>query len=274
MIVALLGILKAGAAYLPLDPSLPRERLAFMLEDACTSVLLTEEKLSTRLPPHHADVIYLDREPGENEANPVWTGSPGNLAYVIYTSGSTGRPKGVAVSQQSLVNHSLAVSAAYGLTEDDRVLQFASISFDVAAEEIFSALLSGASIFVPSEKVIDSLGLLRLIEDEKLSVLNLPAPLWHSWVRELAATDGSVPPCLRLLVIGSEKASLEAFEVWQRFAPSVRLINAYGTSETTITSTLYEPEVNAPAAGASLPIGRPVARRALHRWDGSCAWLL
>ena len=162
MIVALLGILKTGAAYLPLDPSLPRERLAFMLEDASVSVLLTEEQLSTRLPEHGAEMIYLDRQreaiASGDEANPVWTGTTENLAYVIYTSGSTGRPKGVAVSHQSLVNHSLAVSAAYGLTTDDRVLQFASISFDVAAEEIFSALLSGASILLPSEKVIDSRG--------------------------------------------------------------------------------------------------------------------
>ena len=273
MIVALLGILKTGAAYLPLDPSLPRERLAFMLEDASVSVLLTEEQLSTRLPQHRAQVIYLDREREgiaiENEANPVWTGSMENLAYVIYTSGSTGRPKGVAVSQQSLVNHSLTVSAAYGLITDDRVLQFASISFDVAAEEIFSALLSGASIFLPSETVIDSVELLRLIEDEKLSVLNLPAPLWHSWVRELTAMDKSVPLCLRLLVVGSEKVSLEAFEAWRRFAPAARLINAYGTSETTITSTIYEPEANAPAAGvgASLPIGRPVANTRVYILD-------
>ena len=265
MIVALLGILKTGAAYLPLDPSLPRERLAFMLEDASVSVLLTEEQLSTRLPDHGAEMIYLGRQreaiAGENEANPVYAGTTENLAYVIYTSGSTGRPKGVAISHQSLVNHSLAVSAAYGLTTNDRILQFASISFDVAAEEIFSALLSGASIFLPSEKVIDSLGLLRLIEDEKLSVLNLPAPFWHAWVRELATTGRSVPPCLRLLVVGSEKVSLEAFDAWRRLAPEARLINAYGTSETTITSTLYEPEETAPAAGigASLPIGRPIA---------------
>ena len=168
------------------------ERLAFMLEDASVSVLLTEEQLSRRLPEHCAQVIYLDNErealASDNEANPVHAGTTENLAYVIYTSGSTGRPKGVAISHQSLVNHSLAVSAAYGLTPNDRILQFASISFDVAAEEIFSALLSGASIFLPSEKVIDSLGLLRLIEDEKLSVLNLPAPFWHAWVRELAMT--------------------------------------------------------------------------------------
>jgi amino acid adenylation domain-containing protein len=273
MIVALLGILKTGAAYLPLDPSLPRERLAFMLEDARVPVLLTEEQLSTRLPDHGAEMIYLDRQreaiANGDEANLVQTGTAENLAYVIYTSGSTGRPKGVAISHQSLVNHGLAVSAAYGLTTNDRILQFASISFDVAAEEIFSTLLSGASILLPSEKVIDSVELLRLIEDEKLSVLNLPAPFWHAWVRELAATGRRVPPCLRLLVVGSEKVSLEAFDAWRRFAPGARLINAYGTSETTITSTLYEPEGSAPAAGigASLPIGRPIANTRVYILD-------
>jgi len=257
MIVALLGILKAGAAYLPLDPSLPRERLQFMIEDAKPTLILTPEELSAM--DYHGSDPDLIRgfDPSD----------PRTLCYVIYTSGSTGTPKGVAISHQSLVNHCLAISAAYGLTADDRVLQFASISFDVATEEIFSALLSGASIFLPSEKVIDSVGLLRLIEDEKLTVFNLPAPLWHSWVRELAATDRSVPRGLRLLVVGSEKVSLEAFEAWRLLAPGSRLINAYGTSETTITSTLYEPEANAPAAGASLSIGRPIANTRVYILD-------
>jgi amino acid adenylation domain-containing protein len=260
MIVALLGILKTGAAYLPLDPSLPRERLAFMIEDAKPAVILTPEGLSA--------TDYTDQSHG-SDPDLIHRFDRGHLCYVIYTSGSTGRPKGVAISRQSLVNHSLAVSSAYGLTANDRVLQFASISFDVAAEEIFSALLSGASIFVPTEKVIDSVGLLRLIEDEKLSVLNLPATFWHSWVRELAATSRSVPACLRLLVVGSEKVSLEAFDAWRRLAPAARLINAYGTSETTITSTLYEPEESAAPAGigASLPIGRPIANTRVYILD-------
>jgi amino acid adenylation domain-containing protein len=278
MIVALLGILKASAAYLPIDPSLPRERFAFMLEDVCASLLLTQPSLLERLPETFGtageDLFADSFSPlrlcvngavprkdarGAKDARVY----PDNLAYVIYTSGSTGRPKGVAVSHRSLVSHSVAVSAAYGLTMDDRVLQFASISFDVAAEEIFSALLSGASISLPSEKVLDSAGLLRLIEDEKLSVLNLPAPFFHQWVRELAA----VPPCLRLLVVGSEKVSLEAFDAWRRLAPGVRLINAYGTSETTITSTLYEPEASEPATGSSLPIGRPIANTRVYILD-------
>jgi amino acid adenylation domain-containing protein len=278
MIVVLLGILKAGAAYLPLDPSLPRERLAFMLEDACVSVLITQPSLLERLPEPFdtaGDDLFADsfsplllcvnRSVPRKDAKEAKDAGldPDNLAYVIYTSGSTGRPKGVAVSHRSLVSHSVAVSAAYGLTTDDRVLQFASISFDVAAEEIFSALLSGASIFLPSEKVLDSAALLRLIEHEKLSVLNLPAPFFHRWVRELAA----VPPCLRLLVVGSEKVSLGAFDAWRRLAPGVRLINAYGTSETTITSTLCEPDASAPVTGTSLPIGRPIANTRVYILD-------
>ena len=273
MIVALLGILKAGAAYLPLDPALPRERLAFMLEDASVSMLLTEEQLSTRLPEHRAQVVYLDSEreniTSENEANPAWTGTADNLAYVIYTSGSTGRPKGVAISQRSLVNHTLTVSAAYGLTTDDRLLQFASISFDLATEEIFSALLSGASIFLPNERVVDGVGLLRFIEDQKLSVLNLATSFWHAWVRALVATGRSVPPSLRLVVIGSEKVSLEVFDAWRRLASGARLINGYGTTETTISSTLYEVEESAPAVGigSSLPIGRPIANTRVYILD-------
>jgi amino acid adenylation domain-containing protein len=228
-----------------------------MLEDAKPANVLTAEELSAT-DYHRSDPdIIRGFDPTD----------PRNPCYVIYTSGSTGRPKGVAVSYQSLVNHSLAISAAYGLIPDDRVLQFASISFDVAAEEIFPALLSGASIFLPSERVIDSLALLRLIDDEKLSVLNLPASFFHAWVRELAATDRSVPSCLRLLVVGSERVSLEAFEAWRRCAPGARLINAYGTSETTITSTIYEPEANAAGVGASLPIGRPVANTRVYILD-------
>jgi non-ribosomal peptide synthetase component F len=128
LVIGILGILKAGGAYLPLDPSYPRERLRFMIEDAKPAVILTPEGLST--------TDYTDQSHG-SDPDLIRRFDPRHLCYVIYTSGSTGRPKGVAVSHQSLVNHSLAVSSAYGLSTDDRVLQFASISFDVAAEEIF-----------------------------------------------------------------------------------------------------------------------------------------
>jgi amino acid adenylation domain-containing protein/non-ribosomal peptide synthase protein (TIGR01720 family) len=273
MVVGLLAILKAGGAYVPFDPTYPEARLSYMMADAEVGILLCQQHLLDRIPVSAARQICLDALPAavaeERSENPRSKVQAENLAYVIYTSGSTGQPKGVAISHQSLVNHSLAVSAAYGLTVNDRILQFASISFDVAAEEIFSALLSGASILLPGEKVVDSMGLLRLIEDEKLSVLNLPAPFWHAWVRELAATNRRVPPCLRLLVVGSEKVSLEAFDAWRRFAPGARVINAYGTSETTITSTLYEREESAPAAGigASFPIGRPIANTQIYILD-------
>lgn len=142
MIVGLLGILKAGGAYVPLDPAYPAERLAFMLSDAQVSVLLTQERLLDCLPHHKAVVVCLDtgwseisREPEENPASGLVAQ---NTAYVIYTSGSTGTPKGVVIEHASLVNYTLAARATYALRPGDRVLQFASISFDASAEEIYA----------------------------------------------------------------------------------------------------------------------------------------
>ncbi|MEO0685074.1 MAG: condensation domain-containing protein, partial [Cyanobacteria bacterium J06649_11] len=161
MIVGLLGILKAGGAYLPLDPKYPPERLAHMVDDSGVSVLLTQEKLVNLLPESGAKVICLDTDAksgdvtsGDVTSGDVTSGDvtcnvstsvtevkPHNLAYIIYTSGSTGKPKGVMISHRSVVNHSTSAIAEYGLTNNDRVLQFASFSFDVAAEEIFPTLL-------------------------------------------------------------------------------------------------------------------------------------
>ncbi len=145
MPVALLGILKAGGAYVPFDPSYPPERLRYMLEDSDVSVLLTEECLLTDLPAHGARLICLDTEwaaIAEHDARnvPNETDSA-NLAYLVYTSGSTGRPKAILIEHRSLVNASYAFINNHRLTETDRLLQFASLSFDVAAEEFFSVLV-------------------------------------------------------------------------------------------------------------------------------------
>jgi hypothetical protein len=151
MIVGLLGILKAGGAYVPIDPAYPQERLALMLTDAQLSVLLTQQRLLAQLPAHTAKVVCLDDASwqiisSESSQNPVnqttWT----NLAYVIYTSGSTGTPKGVTIQHQSLVNFIQAAVTEYELEAKDRILQFASISFDAACEEIFPCLVRGRNL--------------------------------------------------------------------------------------------------------------------------------
>src|SRR5262249_19739349 len=147
MTVGLLGILKAGAAYLPLDPTLPRERLSLLLEESRTALLLTQQRLVSSLPALGGRLALLDvdREAIAPESQETLDGgvSAGDLAYVTYTSGSTGKPNGVKVAHRSLVNFTVFAAEAFGLGPRDRVLQFASISFDAAAEEIYPCWHSG-----------------------------------------------------------------------------------------------------------------------------------
>ncbi|MDT5268373.1 MAG: hypothetical protein QOH49_559 [Acidobacteriota bacterium] len=262
MVVGLLAILKAGGAYVPLDPRLPQARLAYMLDDAQATLLLTHARLNEELPEHAARVVCVDkdaeriaRQPAHNPAVAV---RPSNLAYVIYTSGSTGRPKGVCVTRESLFNHQRAVRDAYSLSAGDRVLQFTSLSFDVAAEEIFPTLLCGATLVLRDERVP---GVGGQVEEHGVTVLNLPASAWHEWQNELSRTTGRVPESLRLIVTGSEPVARASLAAWQSLGGgAARLLNAYGTTETTITTTLYEAtaEGEEAHAGPALPIGRPL----------------
>ncbi|HET7637183.1 MAG TPA: condensation domain-containing protein, partial [Ktedonobacteraceae bacterium] len=158
MVVGLLGILKAGGAYVPLDVNYPLERLAFMLEDAHAPVLLTQAHLQERLPQHTAQVVYLDADL-EDIAHypvtaPVSVVRPNNLAYVIYTSGSTGKPKGVQVLQSALVNFLLSMRQQPGLTAEDTWLAVTTLSFDIAALELFLPLIVGARVIVASRDIV------------------------------------------------------------------------------------------------------------------------
>ncbi len=268
MIVGLLGILKAGGAYLPLDPSYPKERLAFMLRDANVSVLITQRGFEARLPENGAKVVLIDTQwneiSKESKRNPRHAVSPDNLAYIIYTSGSTGVPKGVAVQHRSVVNHNLDVSRRYGLREDDRVLQFYSISFDGAVEEIFPTLISGATLVLRGEDILaPGSELLGFIDSNEISVVNLPTAYWHEWVKELPSTNGRFPNSLRLVIVGGDKVSPDRYKTWGEVVDGrVRLIDTYGPTETTVISTMAE--VN----GASrLSIGRPIANTKTYILD-------
>ncbi|HKR13278.1 MAG TPA: amino acid adenylation domain-containing protein, partial [Pyrinomonadaceae bacterium] len=255
MIVALLGILKAGGAYVPLDPAYPQARRAFMLEDVGARLVLTPENFAGAM------------SAPATEAQDPWL-SLDNAAYVIYTSGSTGTPKGVVITHRALSNHCAAVAHEYELQASDRVLQFASLSFDVAAEEIFPTLIAGAAIVLQSERVMEATALLRFIEQERVSVLNLPSRFWQDWLEGLERKGARLPECVRLMVVGSEKVWREGVAVWSRLthANSV-LLNAYGVSEATITSTLYRPGIDEVRGTGSLPIGRPVANTHAYLLD-------
>jgi aspartate racemase len=276
MVVGLLGILKAGGAYVPLDPAYPQERLAFMLEDSQVSVLLTQQRLMKALPAHSTQVVQLDGDweaiAQKSETNPINPVTARHLVYVIYTSGSTGKPKGVLLTHQGLVNHCVAVAKHFDLQSCDRILQFSSISFDIAVEELFPSLMTGATIILRSEEMLTSCtDLLQAIEQQRLTVLNLPTAYWHQWVHALSLLNKPLPQTLRLVVVGGEKASPTTFSTWSQLGrvERIRWLNAYGPTETTVTATVYEPGTVRVSEGVTLelPIGRPIANTQIYLLD-------
>src|SRR6185312_6040635 len=147
--------LKAGGAYVPLDPAYPRERLQYMMANAGVKVLLTEQRLAGELARAGVELVCVDTADldRESEDNPWWAHDGENLAYVIYTSGSTGIPKGVMIQHAALTNFATVIAGVYEISTSDRVLQFASISFDTSAEEIYASLIRGACLVLRSDEM-------------------------------------------------------------------------------------------------------------------------
>jgi amino acid adenylation domain-containing protein len=273
-IVGLLGILKAGGTYVPLDPAYPRQRLAFMLQDAQVKFLLTQAELAPNLPQVGVPILCLDRDwdaiAQDSVGNPENVTTPDNLAYVIYTSGSTGQPKGVMVSQRALVHYVTAAIGHFAVTSEDRILQFASISFDTAAEEIYPCLLSGATLVLRTETMLDSVEtFLQACVAEGITVLNFPTAYWHTIGAELKESRPPFPSSLRLVIIGGEAALPERLETWQARAPAhVCVANTYGPTETTIVATRCDlTGENAPESAAKAPIGKPIANTQVYVLD-------
>ncbi|HEY0739193.1 MAG TPA: amino acid adenylation domain-containing protein, partial [Herpetosiphonaceae bacterium] len=271
LIVALLGVLKAGGAYVPIDLGYPQERTQFILADAAIAVVLTQTRLQDSLPALAIPVVCVDRDlPQHPDTPPEVAVDPDNLAYIIYTSGSTGQPKGVAVPHRSLVNHNLAVAKEYVLEASDRVLQFSSPSFDVAAEEIYPCWLSGATLVLCPDACRASLiDFLAFVERERLTLVNLPTSFWHEWVAALTYASSPLPESLRLVIVGSEATLPDRVAEWLRLVGDrVGWINAYGLTETTITSTIYAPDFGRISSSlANVPIGRPIANTQIHLLD-------
>lgn len=259
-LVCLLAVLKAGGVFLPVDPGLPEQRLQHILADAKPVVVLTDDEsgqyggIPAFCPEQHAD--ELAGYAVDELKRPL---SPNNSAYLIYTSGTTGQPKGVLVSHGALLNHALAIVEQFALSPADRVLQFAALSFDVALEEIFPTWLAGAALLLRPLDVPSLDTFNQLLDRERISVINIPAPYWHEWVAEIERTPlFSVAQSLRLVVVGSDKVMAERVAQWHRLIPEhIRLLNGYGPTETTITATLYE-ATSMPDGLAVLPLGRPV----------------
>ena len=260
--VAVLATLKAGGAYAPLDPSYPDDRLSAILEDARPALLVTQQRMAPRLTHFNGPVLFLDEvsEVKESPSAPPAAIQSGNLAYAIFTSGSTGTPKGVLIEHRAVVNHAVAMARHFQLGPRDRVLQFASLSFDVAAEEIYPTWASGGCVVLwpitsgvaPIRYFVD------FVEQQGITVVNLPAPYWHEWVDEL--DQAGIPRSVRLVITGSDKVSSEKYARWRKHAePRVRFCAAYGPTEGTITATVFDPSREFDSATDCMPIGKPIA---------------
>jgi len=277
MVIGLLAVLKAGGVYLPLDPEYPKERIAFMLEDSGASVLLTQNHLKAVLPEHGAKVLCFGSDAEtisrKSGGNPTNLSQPENLAYIIYTSGSTGQPKGVAISHGSIVSHCRQAQELYDLTPSDRVLQFGSMSFDLFLEQILPTLMVGARV-VLTEKLWSVEEFHKKASEFELTVLNLPTGYWQELARERAAAeDPNFRSQYRLFIVGGDLMLPEMLRLWQQTPlRSVRLINAYGPTEATITATAFE--TKAPTIDGLIlhrvPIGRPLADRETCILDKDC----
>ncbi|HXM58728.1 MAG TPA: amino acid adenylation domain-containing protein [Candidatus Dormibacteraeota bacterium] len=269
VVVALLGVLKAGAAYVPVDPSQPAARVAYLLRDARAAVLLTHAALRDRLPVTAATVVELDASDSPvahcREDEPPPAAAPGNLAYVLYTSGSTGSPKGVMIERRSLADHVAVIGDRYGLRPDDAVLQFASTGFDVSIEQILPPLVRGARVVLREREVWGPGELLGRLRDEGVTVADLTPAYWHLLVEELAADPPTGWP-LRLLSVGGDVVSPDDAIAWFRAAEGTALLDTYGPTEATITCAVAEVRPGSPP-GARLPIGRPVPNATVYVLD-------
>ncbi|MBP0020483.1 MAG: amino acid adenylation domain-containing protein [Cyanobacteria bacterium SBLK] len=266
MLVGLFGILKAGAAYIPLDPAYPPQRFQTILSDAQPEAIATQASLAGKFSNLDAAIVLLDKDwekiALESSTNPEIPVSPENLAYIIYTSGSTGKPKGVAIEHRSLVNFTEAAREAYEITASDRILQFATIGFDTAAEEIFPCLTRGATLILRTDRLLSSMsGFLNACHDWRLTVLDLPTAFWHQMITEMSVENLAFPESLRLVIIGGEKAKSDRLALWQqRISSKVRLVNSYGPTEATVVTTVIDlSNLSLDALGGrELPIGKAI----------------
>ncbi|HEY0514543.1 MAG TPA: amino acid adenylation domain-containing protein [Thermoanaerobaculia bacterium] len=274
MIAGLLGILRAGGIYVPLEPEDSAARLAFVLADSGAAALVTQASLGGSLPADLDvprvlldDLDDLDGEPDEPGSLPAVL--PDNLAYAIYTSGSTGRPKGVAVTHAAVAGHALACIRVHGIGEEDRVLQLNSASFDPAIEQALCALISGATLVVRGPELWAPRELASRIAALELTVVDLPTAYWALWAAEAEAGRSEPPPRLRRVIAGGEEMRAGSVRRWSRAPLSrVPLLNAYGPTEAVISATLHAVRPGDGETG-TVPIGRPLpgrVARVLGRW--------
>jgi amino acid adenylation domain-containing protein len=268
-VVALIAILRAGGAYVSLDPEAPIERTRHVLQDTHMPLLLTQERLRDTVAAAGVETVSLDGDRAAIERHsaeePDAQPRAEQMAYIIYTSGSTGQPKGVVVGRGALSAHSRAMIGEYRLSPEDRVLQFSQYSADASLEQILPALAAGARLVVRGTEIWSPRQLLEELKSQQVTVMNLSPAYWHQTTREWAKDPAELAGLrLRLLILGGERLSAQAVRAWRELGvPGVRLLNAYGPTEGTITATIAE----AGEEHQTITIGRPLPGRNLYILD-------
>ena len=262
MVIGILGILKAGGAYVPLDPAFPKQRLAFMMQDSQATVLVTERRLEHDLFEHDANVLCIDaiqQTPvPQTSHRPSGSANSDNLAYVIYTSGSTGKPKGVQIIHRAVVNFLQSMHREPGLTENDVLLSVTTLSFDIAALEVFLPLIAGARLVLASqEETTDGLRLSHKLEDSGATVMQATPATWRLLLE--AGWQGSSQ--LKILC-GGEALSKQLAD--QLLEKGSAVWNLYGPTETTIWSTVAKLDR---FDDGQVSIGRPIANTEIYILD-------
>ncbi|MEV7602210.1 amino acid adenylation domain-containing protein [Kitasatospora sp. NPDC089797] len=273
LVTALLGVLKAGAAFTTLDPELPAERLRLLLELSGAALVLTDSPADSPADGPDAEaltdglrVVPIDG-PDEPAApvGPAPATEPQALACVFFTSGTTGTPKGSMFTHRGLVNFTLAMAEEFRLAPGDRFLQLASTGFDVLLEELFPALAAGATVVLPGARLLTrGVDLTGYLAEHRITALELTTAYWHDWTTELERTGAALPPSLKVVAMGGERVRRDLLTAWQRLG--VPLVHVYGLTEVTCTSTTRR-VTGEPVGGDGLPIGRPLPNSTAYLLD-------
>jgi amino acid adenylation domain-containing protein/non-ribosomal peptide synthase protein (TIGR01720 family) len=259
MITGILGILKAGAAYVPVDIDYPKERISYILEDTKAAIVLSGSTGKEILKGQTAEIVELDNNKAiadQSSENPNIAIDPNQLAYIMYTSGSTGKPKGVMVEHESIANYSKGFINYFGITASDKVLQQSSVSFDTMCEEVYPALITGAKVVIVKEGGKDADDIIRLISKEAITILSA-TPTVIAYLNKEAGNNNVDTRSLRYIISGGELLQPGFID---NLYLRTKIVNSYGPTEGTVCASYYT--IN--DIGKAVLIGAPVSNTQIH----------